>query len=173
VIDWGTVKPVIKALVQDLITLDTLWEDEPRTFNPGALCLLQVLAVATQGWDERRIIQDLEQAKGEELQDLYVGNRLFTLTVKVESLIQTDTDTAYQHLERFRGKLNFRSVTDRLHAVNCAWIKTESTVDLTAIQDDRNRSIAAVDVHLSGRFTVLDATRFPYIETADVNGALL
>jgi hypothetical protein len=168
-IDWAEVKPAILSLVKDLIGLETVWEDEPRPFNPGALCLLSVTAVAVQGSDERRIVPGPDSV---EIQDLYVGNRLFTLTIKVESLVQEASLSAYQYLERARGKFEFRSTTERIHLVNCAIGKTEATVDLTAAFDDRNRSIAALDVHMAGRFTVLDPDLYPYIATAAVTGTL-
>lgn len=170
--NWGVVRPVLKEQVKGIVGLETVWEDEPRPYNPEALCIIAITAVVGQGWDECRTEQDLNQPKGLEMQDNWIGNRFFTLTVKVESLVQTDTGSAYQYLETVRDKFYFRGVSAALRAVNCAVTDLLPTVDLTAALDDRNRSIAALDVRFAARTAIQDPARYPYVETWDVDGAL-
>lgn len=170
--NWAQIRPVIKALVGDLTGLHTTWEDEPRGFG-DTFATLAISAVVGQGWDENRIEQDLTKATGQELRDVWIGNRNLTLTVKVESLIQTDTGNAYQYLETFRDKLWFRGSAARLRAVNVAIVDIMQTIDLPAVRDDRTRSIAALDVMLTARNLTVDPERYPYIGSWDVNGTLL
>lgn len=170
--NWGTIRPILKTQVGLIVAVPTLWEDEPRSFNPEALCLLTITAVSGQGWDECRTQQDLNQPLGLEMQDQWCGNRSFTLTARIESLIQTDTGNAYNYLELVRDKFWFRGTSAILRAANLAIRGLEPTVDLTATQDDRNRSIAALDIKIDARTSILDPERYPYVETWDVTGAL-
>ncbi len=173
--NWEIIRPALKTLIQDLSGLaegTTVWEDEPRPFNPGALVLLASTAIATLGRDECFTSQDLNQPMGQEKQDNWHGNRLLTLTIKVEALNQTDSQFSYNHLERIRNRLNFRRVGASLRAVNLAIAEIGQTVDLTTALDDRNRSVAALDIRLAARVTVQDPDRYPYIGTVDITGTL-
>ena len=173
--NWTDIRPALKTLIESLSGLVTVWEDEPRPFTPPdaqAICLLQTIGIGGQGRDECRTIQDLTQPKGQEMSDEWRGNRRFRLTVKVESLIQTDAGFAYEYLERVRDKLPRESTRRSLHAVNCAVEQIEQTQDLTGALDDRNRSIAALDIMMAARNVVLDDERYPYIESADIIGTL-
>lgn len=164
------IKPALKTLIGNLSGLTTVWEDEPRPFNPGALVLLSFTAISTIGQDEMVRNQDLNQSPGEELEDEHRGNRAATLTVKVESQVQTDTGSAYWHLERVRERLPFRSTLAALRAVNCSLTDSGTTVDLTGSQDDRERSIAALDVFLAVRTSLADPERYGYIATVGKTG---
>jgi len=160
-----TIKPALKALVKNLSGLDTVWEDEPRPYNPGALALLAFTVITPVGQDEVVRKQDLNQDKGQELADEHRGVRQATLTVKVESQVQTDTGSAYWHLERVRERLPFRSTGDALRAVNCALIRSGPTLDLTQNWDDRQRSVAALEVFLNVRTSLEDPARYGFIAT--------
>jgi hypothetical protein len=160
-----TIKPALITLFGTLSELTTVWEDEPRPYSLGALTLLSYTAISSLGHDEVHRKQDLDQPQGQELADQHRGIRLATLTIKVESMIQTDTGSAYWYLERIRERLPFRGTLEALRAVNCALVRAGTTVDLTAALDDRQRSIAALDVTLSVRTDVDDPTRYGYIAT--------
>jgi uncharacterized membrane protein YcjF (UPF0283 family) len=106
------------------------------------------------------------------MQDVHTGVRQFTLTVKIEALTQTDARFAYNALETIREKLKFRKVKAALLGVECSIADIGQTVDLTAALDDRNRSIAALDVRLNAAIKIVDPDRYPYIGSWDVNGTL-
>jgi hypothetical protein len=171
-VNLTVIRPLLKDQVATLVELPTVWEDEPRPFNPGAICILTFTTMGSQGWDECRTQQDLNQSRGLEMQDQWCGNRFFTLTVRVEALDQTDADFAYNHLSTVRDRFWFRGVAAAFRAQNLAITELETTVDLTAPQDDRNRSIAAFDVKFAARTSTLDPTRYPYIDPPPVTGTL-
>lgn len=169
--NWGAVRPVLKSLIADLSGLVTNWEDEPRGFG-DTFATLTITSCVGVGWDECRTQQDLTQPTGLELQDVWIGNRNMTLTVKVESLIQTDTGNAYQYLELVRDKLWFRGSAARCRAVNVAIVDQGQTVDLPMPRDDRMRSIASLDIMLSVRNLIIDPERYPFIGTWNASGTL-
>lgn len=173
--NWATIRPVLKDLIGNLSGLVAVWEDEPRPFTPvdtQAICILSTKDAGGQGWDECRTANDPTQPTGQELQDHWIGNRNFVLTVKVEALIQTDAGFAYGYLELVRDRLWFKSSGRTLRAINVAITDIGKTVDLTGALDDRNRSIAALDVMLAARGAATDPERYPYIGTWDVTGTL-
>lgn len=167
-----TIKPALKELFQALSGFPTVWENEPRPYNPGALTILNYTAIASVGIDEGVTTQDLNQPQGQELADEYRGVRQVTLTVKIEALDQTDAGNAYQALERVREQLPFRGTGEALRAVNCALSRVMSTEDLTEALDDRQESIAALDLILTVRTSTPDPTRYGYIATVAVTGIL-
>jgi hypothetical protein len=173
--NWAEIRPGLKALIASVSGLTVVWIDEPRGYTDPiteALAVLSVTSVDGVGWDECHVIQDLTLPQGQELQDEWRGNRKFTLSIKVESEIQTDTGSAYQYLESIRDSLNFRSSAQALRDLDCAWYGSAPTQDLTAAQDQRNRSIAVIDLFMSARTTALDPIRYTYVETADFAGDL-
>lgn len=175
--NWEQIRPAIKTLIGDLSGLTTLWEDEPRPYewtppDTPAFCTISVTSSVGQGSDENRIQQDLNQSIGQELQDVWIGNRDLTLTVKVESEIQTDNGNAYFYIERIRDRMWFRSSRAAMHAVNVAIRDLLPAVDLTTTRDNRKRSIAAFDILLTARNLTVDPVRYPYIATWDISGTL-
>jgi hypothetical protein len=174
--NWGTIRPGLKALITSLSGgLEAFWVDEPRGFtdpSTQAILTLTIKSVTTIGWDEMSQLQDLTKPTGHELQDEWRGNRRFTLSIKAESEIQTDTGSAYQYLENVRDRLNFRGSCETLRGLDCVVVNLIPTEDLTAALDDRNRSIAVLDVIMNARVLFLDPAEYGYIETAPVTGTL-
>jgi len=137
-----------------------------------AIMILKIIAVVGHGGDEWQTNQDLTQPQGQELQDVYSGNRSFTLSCRVESEIQTDTGFSYEYLERVRNALNFRFNIDALHALNLAWVDALPTQDLSQTIDDRRHSIANLDILMSRRQVYTDPHRYGYIATVDLKGTI-
>ena len=170
--NWTAIRPVIKTLISDLSGIQTLWQDEPRPFTNTAFCILEIISNVGQGHDECRTEQDLTALQGEEKQDVWIGNRHLTLSIKAESEIQTDDGNAYRYLEQIRNRLVFRSSRATLRAVNVAVLEIMATQNLPAIRDERWRSIASLDVMLAVRNLTIDPVRHGYIATVDITGHL-
>lgn len=171
--DFAGVQELIRSTVADLSGLPTQWEGMPGNFvdpTKGAQCLLSITSIDDLGWDEHREAQVPGAPPGQDLEDTYTGNRLVTLTVKVESYNQTPGFSAVAWVEGIRTKLWWRSSKDRLAAKRIAIVRSEKYVDLSSDRDDRKVSIAAVDIILCVRFEIQDPNRYPYIESVSLDG---
>lgn len=174
---WGTIKPAIKTLIGNLSGLTTVWQDEPRPFaftppSTPAICIISLGAVRELGTGTVIREQDLNQATGQEMADEHRSDKVVTLTVKVESEIQTDTGDALEYVERVRQRIKFRGSLEALRDVNLAINQIGQTVDLGESRDSRRRAIAALDVILNVKTTIQDPNRYPYIGSVDVAGTV-
>lgn len=172
--DLPSIRPAVKSLVAALTGLVALWENEPRTATPPtapqALALLTLRPTGSLGWDESRASYDANQPQGEEFEDTLCGVRRATLTVKVESLSETDTETPAVFLERLRDRLARRSSREALNAVGCAYVGDAGVIDLTTPKHGRYYPTAALDILLAVRVSEADPARYGYIDSVDISG---
>lgn len=167
---WNEIRPAIKTLIGSISELTTVWEDEPRPFewsqgNVAAICLLKITNVVDIGTGEIRTVK-----VGDVLKDEHRADKLFTLTIKAQSAIQTDDGSAYQYLELIRAKLKFKGSEAALLAVNCSISQLLQTVDLSFTSDDRWRSTAALDVIMNAKGVIVDPVGYPYIAGVEAQG---
>lgn len=166
--DLVAIQPALKALIANLTGLDAYFDDEPRDalVNPdnGAIALLTLGTPVSIGWDERAQVLVQDPDPGGDIKDEWRGNRKVTLTIKIESYDQTPGRTALWYLEQVRNRLPFQSTRAALEAVRLALVSSGNSVNLPTARDDRQVSIAAMDLVLANRTITLDPVAYPYLE---------
>ncbi len=96
------------------------------------------------------------------------GNRLFTLSIRMESYISASN--AYVTLERLRTKLFRPSSLAFLRAANMTACTAEAVTDLPREYDSRVISVANLDIHMSLFLVEVDDTDDGnWIETFDLS----
>lgn len=161
----------LAATIARLIGLETVWRDRSRPYVPPtarAICLLSTASQVDVGAlvDIRRDYS-ADRPIGEEIHETINAVRTFTVTVLCESFEQSDEGDATAHLERLRTRLSARSVGDELRAVGLVIEGAEASIDLSAVRDSRQVSIAAFDLRMR---TVASETfdRVGYIEDVEI-----
>lgn len=165
-INWAAIRPVIKTLIATISGLQTEWADQPRQYTDPTIraqLLLSTLSPIGSGWDQVVIEQDLGQAQGSELVDRIDRIINFTLSIRCESLEQSDGKTATHYLERVRTRLNFRSSWETLNASNIAVFGDNTLQDLGASLDGRMASIAVLDLKCRVGGSENDPVRYGYL----------
>lgn len=165
--DLVVIQPALKSLVEALTGIDAYFENDPRDsfINPetGAHALLRIGSPTIIGKDECRTIEVEDPEPGEELQDLWEGQRSFVLTIKVEAFDPAPDKNAIHLLEGLRNRLPFKTTQAALEAARCALIKSGVVLDLGESRDDHIWSIGALDLTLSTRVSTLDPVKHTYI----------
>lgn len=171
--DWVAIKPALKTLLGNLSGLVTVWKDEPRPMTPNgadkALCLLSLAPTSGQGFDERGRIYDATQPLNREMQEVLIGVRNVTLSVRVESFDQSHSKTALHYLEHVRARFRWKTTTAALKAINVAFRGTHEIIDLSGMKDQRIASMANLDIKLGMVSVEANPSRGGYIETVDLD----
>lgn len=158
-------KETIRALISSLTGLDAIWEAKNSPYIDSslrAIVLLRIGAAQTVGVDELYSEWDASQV-GLEWGDTAIAQRLIPIRIKVKSYEQEDEETAAQYLERLSVKLRWQSSTDSLNSVQCGVATIGEIQDLEVTEDDREVSMASLDLTLNATFTEVDPNRYGYI----------
>lgn len=162
--DLTTAQPVIRDVVADCIGIPTQWEDLPRDFvdpSIGAVCLLSLPTVVPQGHDWRTTKTTPEG----DLEVTHHGNRVLTLTCKVQQLDATPGVSSIALLEKLRTRISRQPATDRLNAVGISVVRSVGAVDATVVVDDRRHGVSVLDLILQALYTEVDPERIQTIES--------
>lgn len=147
----------LRQLLIDLSEIEVLVDpQEPQTFvsptTQGQL-FIEIRSGAMLGDDEFTRVYDAVTNKQIVTQK---GNRLFTLTVRMESY--DSTSNAYETLEKIRNRLRRPSSLARLRAEKMTVYETQPVVSLPTKYDNRVISAANFDLHMALFFTDIDTT---------------
>lgn len=182
--DLSAIRPVILATVGALAGIKTIWRDQPRPMMPagGAWILLRIRPIRSYGVDSTVYPYDPtydptapeyvpDNGIGQELAEVIQETRELTLSIRCESLSQSDDKTAWSYLEKVRTGFSSLASCAALRTVQTAVIKAGEVQDLTDVIDERDRSIANLDVRI--RVSAMTAaSRLTYIETIETEGPI-
>lgn len=169
---------MLLSTVGTLVGIKTLWRDQARPSGPNpAWVLLRIRPVQGSGVDSTVYpydkaydpsSPDYVPANGteKELAEAICEVREITLSCYCESLSQADDKTAWGYLETLRTGLASLAARAALAAVNVATIRALPIVDLTGLIDQRDRSIANLDIRMRVA-SVTVASRLTFIETVE------
>jgi hypothetical protein len=132
---------------------DIMWQGEPQGMSGRPAAWLSLTGIAAAGdTDEVRYVS---QGEGKDALVRLTGNRLITVSCRVETDDMSPLGRAHVILERVRDGLSLPSSQDMLGSLGLGLVGTLALVDLGRSYDNRARSVAAMDI----RFTrTLDST---------------
>ena len=173
-LDLFTIKGALQAWVNTQgAGVVAVWRNEARPFTPKARALLNIIASGSLGVDQLRWAQDTTIAAGEDFVPTVSGNRLFTLSILVQSRDQRPECEASWYLEKLRTSLHKPSVQDAFRAAKIAYQTTEPLQPLDETRDDRVESIAQLDVHFGAAVNERDTDEGgSFVERVEVTGNL-
>lgn len=144
---WSVIRPKLLEMFSELSGIHTYWRDRERAFvapEEESVCLLHVVSSGSgPGDDDFRMEYNATTSK---LDVTQAGIRLFTLSVMVKAYNQWDTRFCLEYLEEIRDALNRPAILERFRAVNMAIRDAQVTADFSAEEDDRQVSVATMDV---------------------------
>jgi len=120
-----------------------------------AIVKIDISAIRKIGQDETRFEMGIDP---DELIPTINGNRVLTVSCRVDSFTQDDGNTAEHICEIARTRLMFPVILAALKSAGLALVDTFATVSLPFKVDDRVRSRAAFDVQFGIKAEETDAT---------------
>lgn len=173
-LDWKTIRPALKELVEKMSGLQVAWRDKRRPYVDvagQAIVLLRVVNEDDIGVDNRRY-NDLSLAVPEAtLEEVSCGNRRLVLEVRVESYRHDDDRFAFNAASAIRTKLRQSANLAALRASNLSLAEIGQAQDIgVVVQDDRVTSIASLEVTMNAAFSQTvegEENRVFNIETVD------
>lgn len=175
--DFAAIQEAIRAQIKTClgITVDTdcVWTKTAKggTWKNSPRCLLSVRGLTPLGWDENRTAYDVGTDK---LVATRVGNRLFTILVRVEVDNQTPGADAYTLQSRLHTRLQRPTVLAALRAVNVALVNLGPAVDAEYRVDGRDVSAWAQEIRFSTVEQEVDAqSSGDYIKHVDLSSDTL
>lgn len=143
--DWQLLHDGLRQWFADVsgVTLtDIAWAGEPVGMRSYPWAELALLAQSAEpGTDEVRAT-----ALGDDLAIEVVGNRRLTLSCKIVSRDQRPAYRAYALLEQVRGRLYFPSSHATFRGLGVGLRESFALVDLGRTHDQREESVASLDV---------------------------
>lgn len=132
--------------------LPVLWKEQARPYLPDGVILLKAIADVSQGVDEYRITLDASKAASappEECEPLSCGMAAVTLQVQVETFDQDASGRARTMLRRLRQRLRWPSSLEALRTIETSLIDVLVMPVIDKLQDNRQYSLATMDVRLN------------------------
>lgn len=133
--------------------INIYWDGEPESpmatvpyvVTPAGACIVRasVRSIIQVGEDDVR--SDWNETS-ELLETFHVGNRLGTLSIRIES---DSREEAYETAERVRTRMRFRTPHALLKAANVSVASVESTVGVNYSWDNRDVSACVLDIRLN------------------------
>jgi len=162
---------VVRAALEGIITAATgipaesiYWSARPRGWIDPPYVVARLRSYADQGWDAIDFQYDNTRPLGEELEPHAKGLRSVTWEVQLWSSSATDAGDALALATALRDRLSLPAYTAALKAAEIAYAGTAALVELDRLQDDRELSVAQLDVYLNATSDVAGA-RLGYVET--------
>ena len=142
-VDFQGAADALVAWVERTTGLVVEQYNDPRPFvdpEKMAAAYLSILGIERLGVDETRV------GPGTGLLAEQVGQRVMTVQLRVESLIQRLNESAHFYLENARTGLRLAPVKQILQDAGLSIVDTLPSVNLDLDMDDRMRSVSAFDV---------------------------
>jgi len=165
-------KKQVLALIAGITGIPWIWDGDPEPNVSrvggamGKIGRINILAIKTNGVDDARMTYN---AVNDALQEEDCGNRVVTLSLKVESY--DDNQTSYDILELLRTRIRRSVYRDQLWALNLALVDVIPMANSGTIFDNRDVYVSTLDIKLAQGIS--DSTDMPevggYIQT--VNGS--
>lgn len=171
--NWETIRPGIVTLLSTITGLQTVYEEDPRPMvDPRklAIVLFKFRPVRSVGTTDNRLEEyDVNRPQGSEFQEVVHGARVATLSIKVESFLQTPRGFALYEAEKLRDSFSFTSTRKALLELELALVKCQPVQDLDREFDGHRVSVAVLDVLLNAHVRRVDeANRYGWIETVEL-----
>lgn len=171
--DWQTLQDVLREWGCSASGLPTFWFGEDVENQDKPYLELQVGSSEGLGVDETRQTFDDSQPPGQEIVRTEVGNRLFTLSIRAKTRDQTPTGAARNYLEKVRTALHKKTTLDLFKSKNIAVVRAMGIVNMDAVFQDRQQSVALMDVRLATLAIEADPhDKGGYIESIKVTSTL-
>lgn len=173
-IDWRSIQNAAKAWASKYTGLPAVMEDDPREWLGKAFVELSTSASQGLGVDEVRYIHDPDLSPAADMVPSYVGNRLFTLSVKIDSRSQDPDADAQHYLELLRTSLARPSVKAAFYAAGFSVAETLGLISQKRRVDGRIESFALMDLRCNTKAEVVDEGEdaIGYIERVKVSSTL-
>ncbi len=195
-IDWETLNPAVKSLIEQLV-VDRLMPaalaadeaDRPRkmmSVQRKQALTVRLLGVVSLGDDEERredVAADATGADapwGGKLRARMVGHRRVTYRVTCEAVENTDRMWAWGTIERVRTRLGRSSSTNALALVDASVSRVGQSVEANFKSDGRMQNRVSLDFALNVRVNDVEEAPIGWIEhvvltseVKDVDGTLL
>jgi hypothetical protein len=146
--DWQALHDGLRAWFSDAsgIPVESVtWAGDPVGMRKYPWAELQLQSSATESSvDEVRYTK-----QGADLAVTVVGNRRITLTCQIHSRDQRAAYRAYALLERVRGRLYFPATATGFRQLGVGVRESAALVDLGRAYDNRDESVASLDVLLN------------------------
>lgn len=155
-IDFSKIEPAAKAWASQYSGLPAVMEDEARPWTGKAFVSLEILASQSLGEDEARYELDEDLPANANMVPTFCGNRIFTLSVKVESREQSPVGHAVHHLEKLRSSLARPLVKAAFYAAGFSVAQSLGTVSQKRVVDGRVETVAVMDLRCNAASVVVD-----------------
>jgi len=175
VIDWAVIEPGLVTIFRALSGVtEVRWEGATaRMAVPaeGAVVDLFLISMVGVGQDELRFTSpaDPEDPIGPWggvaplAVETAVGWREIVVRAKVTSAFQSPGWASRVHVERIRDRLRWSDMTKAINVLGLGFSEIASSVDLSRIEDQRMRSISAIDVRFNAISEAVNPTGMPTI----------
>jgi|GEM_PF-4521396 len=154
--NWQLIQDTLREWFYRLSGLPTYWHGEAVENVEHPFAELRVDSSQGLGVDETRETVDPAAQDGSEITRQQWGNRLFTLTCRVETRDQTPAGAARNYLEKVRIGLMKPSSLAYLRTACLALVASEPVLDQDRFFQDRQESVADMDVRFATVATETD-----------------
>lgn len=168
----ATIRTAIAAWVATATGIpaaSVFWNGRPRGWTGPQYAVLRLSSTQEWGSDEVWWNYSIARPLGAELVPHQRGLRTLVCQVQIWSHNSTDALDALALCESVRDRIRLPATTDILSAAGLGFLRTEMLRDLSEIQDDREMSVAQIDVRLSATADTAGAA-IGYVQQWDVTG---
>lgn len=179
-IQWTLIQRQLKQWYGDAIRLPVRWKNEPDTFKGKPHGTLRINSVRTLGNDQKRAKFDDTAAAGSELTYELVGDRLFSVDLRVHSRSQLPEEHALVFMERARTLLRAPWAYDLFRAAGISINEVLASLHLDHDFQDRVESEAVMEISFGttsceddvrSKDSIIQATELTSNKLLDCRGA--
>lgn len=166
--DWSLIRTTLSTWATAVTGLPCYWKRRPRPAYFGdSHIILDIIGRRTVGNDEVLTEYDDTAAAGSEIRRYQAGARQFTLTIRVNCQRTSDDVDALHYTSLIRDSVCLPETTEAAwKAAGVAFAMVLSEVEIDLVADDREQSIAQIDL-LVNSTAIAEDVPTGYIELLD------
>jgi hypothetical protein len=172
--DWALMQKTLTGWFQQNTGIPVIWGTQAAEHQQPPYAELRITAFQQIGEDENRAAFDDTATDGRDLKYTVCGQRRFRLGCKITSRDNRPGYAAQAYAEKARNSLIKRSTTAMFRGAEMAVFKAEPTIDLGTIFQDREESVAILDIHMGTVVNESSEREYTtYINTVEVTSNTL
>jgi len=167
--DWDVMQETLEKWVKLNTNIPVVWNKQDAENYGPPVVELKISTFQQIGEDEIRSEYNDAATDGRDLMITIAGQRRFTLGCKFRSRDNRPGYAAQAYAEKLRNSSVKPSTTALLRSGEMAIFKADPTIDLSNIFQDREESIAVLDIHMGTVVNESSESEFAtYINTVEV-----
>lgn len=172
--NWQVMTDTLEKWVKQNADIPVVWSTEAAENHKPPVAQLKISAFQQIGEDEKRAELDEDATDGRDLMYTVTGQRRFTLGCKIRSRDNRPGYAAIAYAEKLRNSLIKPTTIVLFQSAEISVHQAEATVDLSNIFQDREESIAVLDIHMGTVVNESSEREFAtYINTVEVTSNVI